>query len=255
MSFVFSKLAWKIISPVVALLLMAAAGMIARNRWIRRAGAAALAALLLAVFLPVGNWLLVPLENRFSPALPSRVDGIILLSGDERPSATEARGQAVMGGISAGRYLAFAALAREYPAAKLAFSGGDNSVLRGDETGAGVTDVAKRTFAALGLEGRNIIYEGKSRTTRENAVLSREALSPAKGENWVLVTSAFHMPRAMAAFVREGWNVYPYPAGYRTSGRFAAGVSGGVASNLEDLTLAAHEYYGLVFYRINGWIE
>src|SRR5271170_6114078 len=89
----------------------------------------ALVLLLLVVAIsPVGEWLLVPLENRFPPAHPIHVDGILLLAEDEQPQITEMRGQPVTY-VSASNYLVFASLVRAWPNAKLAFSGGPGTLL------------------------------------------------------------------------------------------------------------------------------
>ena len=104
--------------------------------------------LFLIAVLPVGRWLLLPLENRFPPSIPDRVDGIVLLAGDENPFLTEARHQASFV-VSARRFIGFAVLAREYPKARLAFVGGSNEILQlGKLTN---EDVAKMALKDLGI--------------------------------------------------------------------------------------------------------
>ncbi|PLW80988.1 hypothetical protein CWI75_18005 [Kineobactrum sediminis] len=74
-------------------------------------------------------------------------------------------------------------------------------------------------LALLGLlTGR--LLELRSRNTAENAALSLAVAQPQPGQTWVLVTSAFHMARAMHEFHQAGWpEMSPYPVDYR-SGRF-----------------------------------
>src|SRR5262249_52451134 len=75
--------------------------------------------------LPVGDWLLRPLEEQFPPLsdLPPKVDGIIMLGGAVNTVITESRNQPTVND-HAERFMAFADLARRYPNAKLVFSGG-----------------------------------------------------------------------------------------------------------------------------------
>jgi uncharacterized SAM-binding protein YcdF (DUF218 family) len=77
-------------------------------------------------------------------------------------------------------------------------------------------------------------------------------VGPARGENWVVVTSAAHLPRTMACFQAAGWNVIPQPADYQ--GLVAAWEPGSyrVADNLSRLDVALHEWIGLGYYRVTG---
>ena len=77
----------------------------------------------------------------------------------------------------------------------------------------------------------------------------RTVVEPQAGETWVLVTSAFHLPRAVACFQANDWTIVPYPADFRTG---MSPLYLDLLLNLEDLDYAAHEWLGLVWYRING---
>jgi uncharacterized SAM-binding protein YcdF (DUF218 family) len=59
-------------------------------------------------------------------------------------------------------------------------------------------------------------FEANSRDTWENAVFTRDLVKPKPGETWLLVTSAWHMPRSVGIFRRLGFDVIPYPVAYRT---------------------------------------
>ena len=104
----------------------------------------------------------------------------------------------------------------------------------------------------LGVDPGRVIIEDQSRNTAENAVFSRRLAKPRPGETWLLITSAFHMPRTVGSFRQAGWRVTPYPVDYRTRGKgalpFRFNFIGGVAS----LDSALHEYLGLLFYWITG---
>ena len=78
--------------------------------------------------------------------------------------------------------------------------------------------MAVKEFEALGVAHDRITAEEQSRNTIENAVFSRLIAQPKPGEHWLLVTSAFHMPRAIAAFRAAGFPVEAYPVDWRTRG-------------------------------------
>lgn len=108
-------------------------------------------------------------------------------------------------------------------------------------------------FARLGLDPTRIVFEDRSRNTAENAQLSKKKMNPTAGENWLLVTSAFHMPRAVGSFRKVGWPVIPYPVDYNTTGRGSGGgVSFRLSSGLSSTGAGLHEWLGLLFYRLTG---
>src|SRR3989338_4710958 len=139
--FWISKLTWLVIAPdslLLILLLLAGVllwcGSVHMAKWFL--GFVAVAVLLAALF-PVGEWLLYPLEKHFpaNPALPIKIDGIIVLGGAEDAERSSAWNQAEVG-EAAERFLAAIALARQYPAAKLVFTGGSPSMLSKEPKGA-----------------------------------------------------------------------------------------------------------------------
>lgn len=96
------------------------------------------------------------------------------------------------------------------------------------------------------------MLEGQSRNTAENARLSLSLATPAPGETWVLVTSAFHMPRAMRSFEVAGWPVLvAWPVDYRTA-RFGDGIGWNLTYNLTVLDTAFRELVGQLAYRLTG---
>ncbi len=60
--------------------------------------------------------------------------------------------------------------------------------------------------------------ERASRNTFENAVLTKAMVKPKPGERWLLVTSAWHMPRSVGIFRQAGWPVIAYPTDFETRG-------------------------------------
>jgi uncharacterized SAM-binding protein YcdF (DUF218 family) len=145
-----------------------------------------------------------------------------------------------------------ALIAIQFPAARIVISGGDATLLPGSSSEA---SVAKRLFTRLGIDPGRILIEERSRTTSENARFTRALIDPRPGERWLLVTSAFHMPRAMACFKAVGLDLTPWPVDFRTRGpedllRFSTQPSDG----WRRLDLAVKEWVGLVAYRLAGRI-
>jgi len=200
---------------------------------------------------PLGNVLILPLEQRFPPWDASRgaPDGIIILGGAISPEVSAARGTVELD-EAAERITAAAELARAYPNARIVFSGGSSALMfdEGIEAEFGV-----RELRALGVAPSRIVAEGRSRNTIENAKLSRQFADPKPGERWLLVTSAHHMPRAIAAFRAAGFPVEPYPVDWRTRGaQDALRPFLSLAQGLGRTDTAVHEWIGLIAYRLGG---
>jgi uncharacterized SAM-binding protein YcdF (DUF218 family) len=210
-------------------------------------GTATLLLVIVALF-PVGQLLLRPLENRFpEPELPAHVDGIIVLGGGQDGEVTASRDRVALND-SGERLIEAVALFRRYPDARRVFTGGNGP------PGETESDVARRAFAAMGIDPASVTYEARSASTWDNAVLSRELVRPGSGETWLLVTSAWHMPRAVGCFRMAGWRLLAYPVDYRTSTVLRGPLASGLEGNLRDLDIAAHEYLGLLAYRLEGRI-
>lgn len=224
--------------------------------WRRLAKALAVATfagLFALAVLPLGDLLLRPLEQTYPPAPQiDRVDGIIVLGGGEDVAATVFWGQPQVN-EGGDRILAGLSLAHRYPKARILLAGGSGRLR--DAAGADKTseaDIAARIFLSQGLSRERLLLERRSRNTAENARLSRVLAKPEAGEVWVLVTSAFHMPRAMESFRATGWNdIVAYPVDYRTVG-FADGIGWEPAGHIETLNTAIKAWVGLLAYRIAG---
>jgi uncharacterized SAM-binding protein YcdF (DUF218 family) len=224
------------------------------TRWRRLASWLVVTSLVLIAFTgmsPIGSVLLLPLEQRFPPWDPSRgpPDGIVVLGGAISPDLSLARG-AVQFEEAASRITATVELARRYPGARIIFSGGTGSLQSDAPPEA---PFAVKEFEALGIAHDRITAEEQSRNTIENAVFSRLLADPKPGQRWLLVTSAFHMPRAIATFRAAGFPVEAYPVDWRTRGpidatRLFSSLTGGLART----DLATHEWIGLLAYRLTG---
>lgn len=223
------------------------------RRFGRRLVTVTVLVILLAAVLPFGTWLITPLENRFPVVrkLPERIDGIIALGGAVEKYVTQARGQLSLGG-AVERLTEFAALARRYPAARLVYSGGSGDLFRQDIKEA---DTLGPFLETLGLDPARVILEDRSRNTLENATETYKLVRPRQGENWVLITSAAHMPRAVGVFRKVGWRIIPYPVDFNSTGKGSFKLSFNMVSGLGGLRRGLYSWAGMAFYRLTGKMD
>lgn len=255
MFFYAAKIFWLFAAPLNLALILLLLGLIAlvlaRRRLAFLAAGAAFAILTLSAWTTLGALLLQPLEDRFArpDEVPESVDGIIVLGGGLESRVNTARGGHELS-ASGDRFVEAAILARRFPRARVVVSGGSGSILAGEEAEA---DSIARLLTSLGVERERLILEDRSRDTWENAVYSHELAEPLEGETWLLVTSAFHMPRAVGIFRKVGFPVVPWPADYMTTGTEAPGLGGAnVVDALDRTTIAVREWVGLAAYRLVG---
>jgi uncharacterized SAM-binding protein YcdF (DUF218 family) len=255
MFFPVSKIFWLIAEPATLLVLIASVGVaLSFTPWARtgrKLAALAVLGLLIILFTPLGQALLQPLENRFPPPpadLPPPT-GIIVLGGGLEEAKSEARGQTLLNDDGM-RLIAGLQLARRYPTARLIFTGGSGNFLEHEPAEA--TGVQK-FWLDLGGATDRMIFEAKSRNTWDNAVFTRDLVKPQYGDTWLLVTSAWHMPRSMGIFRRLGFHVTAYPVAYRTFGDARDwGFFASASDRIATLDLGVREWIGLLAYRLTG---
>lgn len=258
MFFYASKVLTFVLQPSTLLLLFIAFGL-TLLRWPhrRRTGtrliALGAAGYFVAGILPLSNLLILPLEQRFAavppPAADAKIAGIILLGGFEDGWVSKGRGGLALN-EAAERLTEGVRLAIKHPEAKIVFTGGVGGLISGG------TDAATPIGQLLqdwGIPPERIVLEKTSRNTLENAIFTRDLVSPAPDDRWLLVTSAYHMPRAMGVFRHAGFNVEPYPVDYRTHGtqdlkRLFETVGDGV----KRTDSVVKEWVGLLAYRLAG---
>jgi uncharacterized SAM-binding protein YcdF (DUF218 family) len=206
-----------------------------------------ISALLVISLIPLHHWMYLPLENRFpTPALPAKVDGIIVLGGAINPQITHGRDQLSFNKHTE-RLTEGVRLARLYPKAKIVYTGGKWR----PEDAVSEADAACRFFVEQGLNPARIITEGQAHNTFQNVLLSQTLVVPTPKEVWVLVTSASHIPRAVGIFRQAGWQVIPYPVDYQTQNsgpvwRFNVGF------NIRMFDGAARSWLALAGYYLRG---
>jgi uncharacterized SAM-binding protein YcdF (DUF218 family) len=183
-------------------------------------------------FVPVADWLLFPIGTRFPTwsADSGAPDGIVVLSG----------------GIN--RIIAAVRLARQYPKTRVVFSGGNRI---NDVTEA---DVAEPTFIGLGLERDRLLLDRRARNTQENAEFSKAIALPKPGERWLLVTSAYHMPRSVGTFRKVGFAVeaYPVDSWKKPDWSELLTLHSTFLQRVELTDIAVREWMGLLAYRLAG---
>lgn len=250
MLFVISKVVGFVLLPSNLIAFVGVFGLAGLLIGWRRVGCALLGvsaiALAVAGWSPLGAWALQPLEDRFPPPrVEGPVAGVVMLGGAVNVHITEDRGAAALNDAGE-RVTATAALAQRYPNARIILSGG-----AGHAESVSESATAKELLVAMGVPTARIELEERSRNTCENAEESSALARPDAGETWLLVTSASHMPRAIACFRAAGFAVVPYPVDYRTRDRRITPV----AARLGVLDRAAHEWVGLAGYRALGRTE
>ena len=244
---------WGLLQPSTLLVVLVATALVAT--WLRWAAVAAtlltafLVAVAAVVLLPVTEWLGAPLETRVAaPPLPDRADGIVVLGGAVDWRVTRERGQLALNAAGE-RVAAAAALAQRYPDARIVMTGSFGDAFA-DDFRAMPSDAS--LFFGPHFAGRDVRYLGAARSTYEDALLALEAAAPASGETWLLVTSAWHMPRAEGTFRALGWTPVPVPVDFRTTGELRVAPSWDVAETLADLDRLVREWGAIAVYRREG---
>jgi uncharacterized SAM-binding protein YcdF (DUF218 family) len=255
--FILSKIIWFVLAPLNFVTICATLGLLFfRLKKPCAATAffvASMAIFLLVGILPIGANAVHSLESRYSkPAtMPAHVDGILVLGGAVESGASQISHMTEFND-AADRVNAALILSRRYPDAKIVFSGGSGRLIHNER----IDSIDMRIFLKdMAFNSSKVIYEDQSRTTSENLINSKNILRPKPGETWILVTSAWHMPRAMGVARKLGWGLIPYPVDYRGPGRYLwVPHKFDVLENFYMGDLALREMIGIAAYRMNGKI-
>ena len=253
MFFLASKLFSFLFDPLwLSLMLLALAGCLRpkRPKMATKAFFLGLAIIYFASTDLVVRCLMLPLELQYQrPARVPEGDAIVVLGGsvDLRHCTP---GHAEMQAAS-DRFIDGVLLAKALPQATLIFSGGTAEIL---ERGAREAPMLKELAMQLGVPNEQIVAEDKSRNTRENALEAQVILSQAGARRPILVTSAYHMPRAMKCFRKIGLDPIPYPTDFKSKvERFGLPDLIPSTNNLDNTNRAIREYVGAIMYRIKGY--
>jgi uncharacterized SAM-binding protein YcdF (DUF218 family) len=252
----FTKLLGALLSPLPLTLMIVTSGIVLVVLRYRRSGyatvGAGLALLVLFASEPVGRALLSPLESRYPPladlAAVEDVRWVVVLGASASDMAAHPA-TTRLSGIASLRLMEGLRLHQALPDTGLILSGG--SVFGGSPS----ATVMSRAAVALGADPERLRIHPDPRNTLEEARLIREFLGD---EAFILVTSASHMPRAMALCEGEGLNPIPAPTGLQTATRRRSGDPGRylpTASGLAMSETAFHEYLGMTWSRMQGNLE
>ena len=251
-----TRIFWLFVQPTSLIVLLLLAGLLLsflRPRWpARTALSLALLLLVLVGFSSFGYLLITPLESRFArPAAPQQVTGIVVLGGGLDSSGAGRNGWEL--NRSGDRFVETLRLALRYPQARIVVAGGSPALVGGLEPEA---IAARRFLEAFGIAPGRIELDTRSRNTEENAQFAIEIAKPAEGETWLLVTSAFHMPRSVGLFRRAGFAVVPWPTDYLASGSEGVRLKPDeTAENIAVSSIAIREWLGLAGYYLTGRID
>jgi uncharacterized SAM-binding protein YcdF (DUF218 family) len=245
--FLTQPLAWVALLLLVGLLLAPR-----RPRWAMRAHTMALVFLLLLGWEPLPDAALRHLEAQYPVARPdqdwSAYAGVIVLGGALEPAYVwTVPGQSALND-AAERMTEVAPLVRQQPQLKVLFTGGEGELFA---TGLSEAERARLFFQGQGLPSAKLLLESASRTTYDNAVMSKQLPGVDATKPWLLLTSAYHMPRSMAAFQKAGWTVTAYPVDFR-SGLKTPWTRYSMDQGVKKWRLALHEMLGLLAYRLAG---
>lgn len=254
---IISRTLWMLIQPSNLIFVLLLLSLILLVRHHRKSGLTILSLCIIfygGVMLgPVTGWLLVPLEARFAvhtndvSGLP--YSGIIVLAGSENLTTSTRHDQVTLTGAGE-RLIETAKLARQFPDLPLIYCGGGRIEDMMTEV-----DIARKFFMEAGIDLARIRFDDKSYNTYTNAREAKKLIKDNETDTWLLVTSAFHMPRAIGAYRAAGVKIQPYPVDFRTNLKSSWFHSANAGRNLYELDFAVHEWVGLLAYYLRGHSE
>ena len=242
--------AW-LLPPGIFLLLLLAAWIACRKAKARCWIAGVIILLYLCSVRAVSDAIIKPLENAYPQPAVSELKNaraIVILAGGSYDGVPDFDG---IGQDSESSTVRLAAGLRLHRVLHLPiiYSGGRLHDYTDTEA-----NIGYRFLRACGVEEKNLIKEDRSRNTAENAKFTKEICKQKQFDKVVLVTSAFHMPRSVAFFEREGVEVIPYPTDYRTDKKLVLNAFAftPLADSLYNVATAMKEYMGLLAVKF-GW--
>ena len=172
---------------------------------------------LVIIVSPLPEWGMTCLENRFSPlkTLPENVKGVIIIGGIVDRHVSQLRGEPSYNMFGA-RMAPILKLMDQHPHLTYIIMGGGRPYVENFQE----ADILIRYLEYLKPKLANLLFDNKSSTTVESAYVSYNMVKPKPGDKWLLLTSAYHMPRAVGVFRKAGWDIIPYPVDFRTSGEY-----------------------------------
>lgn len=255
--FYSAKIFWAMVRPDRLFLILLTFSLILYYLGNQKAARRLLVVLLLSAWiisiLPIGEWLSHPLNSHFAtnPALPDRVDGIIVLGGAVNIPRGDQWGQLELNKRGE-RIIHWLNLARKFPDARLVFTGGNGTPFEQQPSEASfISELIKEQQ----LDPGRLILEDQSRNTAENVAYSYRLVNPRVGEKWILITSASHMPRAVGLFCKQEWPVIPYPVDHNSTPQIEFEINFDPVAQADNLIWTIYEWAGLISYYLTGKID
>ena len=204
-------------------------------------------------FFPIGNYLIYQIEKEYHSqnSLPKNLDGILVLGGATNPILFKEFNQISLNS-SAERLVVSVQIINKFKTSKVIFSGGSGIINRPD---LGHASAAKRFYRDMGIETEKIKFENKSRNTFENIVFSKKIANPKSHEQWLIITSASHMKRALLVASKNNWQLIPFAVDFKTTKNFKLFPNFRLLYNLNTFQEASHEWLGIVFYYLTNRIN
>jgi len=254
MSFYLSKILWLILNPFNIFIFVTLLSIFLYFVKLRRISLIIFLInfvfIALISFLPIGSYLIYNIEKEYHSYIkpPDQVDGILILGGATNPLLYNEYDQISLNGSSE-RLVESVFIIKKFDKAKVIFSGGSGILNRPDFDHA---QVAKSFYKKIGIEIDKIIFEDNSRNTYENIIYSKKIANPKINENWLLITSASHMKRALLIADKNNWDLIPYAVDFKNIKEFKLTPNFNLLSNLNSFQQGSHEWLGLVSYYLMG---
>jgi uncharacterized SAM-binding protein YcdF (DUF218 family) len=254
--FIVKKLLTHLCYPLTLCLLAFVIGLVLLRleRW-RRAGKYALGIgfglVFLFTFSPLPSWMLRPLEWQYEPLDYAPGDPVpnvpwVVVLGGGHSGTHDLPPTARLNRATLARLVEGVRQHRLHPGSKLVLSGGS---VYGEIANAEVLAAAAES---LGVPRADMLIEAESKDTHDEAVILKDVLG---SDAFVMVTSASHMPRAVALFRKQGLEPTPAPTDYQSkkSGiNFTPSFFFPSTTGFTRGQRAAHEYLGLLWSKLRG---
>lgn len=190
----------------------------------------------------VGNSIISLLENKYTVPASPKGDVIVMLGGGATLDTPNLNFNGHLSGFAANRLITSVELYKKLNV-PIIISGGKVLKSTGTES-----EISKNILISMGIPENKIIIENKSINTTENAKYTKEILDSHNFKNPILITSAFHMPRAVIQFNKFNINVLPFPTDYQTNIHGTLEYNDFIPSSdsLLKLSLSVKEFIGIL---------
>lgn len=253
--FAFSKVVGWLLNPVSLAIILIVLSVVAAIFRFRKTGIlfgiGTALWLIIVLYSPLATWLIRPLEQQFEKVeIGGDFSGIIVIGGGIESDISASLNH-IEFAAGADRLIQGIVLAKKFPDVKVIYTSGTGRL---EEDAMRSADIAGDFILQNGIDKSRIILERNSRNTFENVEFTKKILGrEATNGKYVVITSAFHMPRTIGIFRAQGVKVIPYPVDYRTiNNDKLVDPSRSPMDNFVNMSIALREWSGLVSYYLIG---